>query len=168
MIRKVLLISLFLLMLPALIHAQGPQNKPFGLGLALGEPTGITGKYWFNRKNTLQFAAGWGYWPHHGGAIYCDYLYNVFTILRAKKVPFNLLFYMGLGGKLGIWDDYWHRDHYYDSGVSLGLRIPFGVTMVFVKGPFDVFLEVVPGMAFIHPHPFWFDLDACIGGRFYF
>jgi len=168
MTRKVLLISLFLLMLPALAHAQGPQNKPFGLGLALGEPTGITGKYWFDRKSTLQFALGWGYYPHGGGAIYCDYIYNVFPLVRAQKVSFNLLFYMGLGGKIGVWDeDYYHHEHY-DAGVSVGVRIPFGLTMVFVKAPFEVFLELVPGLAFIHPHPFWFDFDGCIGGRFYF
>jgi hypothetical protein len=155
-------------MLPALAHAQGPQNKPFGLGLALGEPTGVTGKYWFNQKNALQFAVGWGYYPHGGGAIYCDYLYNVFTLVRAGKAPFNLLFYMGLGGKLGVWDYHYRDRDYDDTGASLGVRIPFGITMVFVKGPFEVFLEIVPGLAFIHPHPFWFDLDACIGGRFYF
>jgi hypothetical protein len=167
MIRKVLLISLFLLMLPALASAQGPQNKPFGLGLALGEPTGITGKYWFNSKNTLQFALGWGYLRYGGAAVYCDYLYNVFTLVRAKKVPFNLLFYMGIGGKVGMW----YRDHWRDpeySGVGIGVRIPFGLSMKFVRAPFEVFLELVPGLAFIHPDPFWFDFDGCIGGRFYF
>jgi hypothetical protein len=167
MLRRALLVGLFLLMLPALGHAQGPQNKPFGLGLALGEPTGVTGKYWFNRKNALQFAVGWGYYPHGGGAVYCDYLYNAFTLVHAKQVSFNLLFYMGIGGKAGVWyRHYWHDPEY--SGVGLGLRIPFGVTMVFVKGPFEVFFEIVPGLAFINPEPFWFDLDACIGGRFYF
>ena len=167
MLRRVLLVIAFILMLPALAHAQGPQNKKFGLGLALGEPTGITGKYWFNRKNTLQFAVGWGYYPHGGGAIFCDYLYNVFPLVRAKKVPFNLLLYMGLGGKIGVWDrhDRYDPDH---TGVSIGLRIPFGVTMVFVRAPFEVFLELVPGLAFIHPEPFWFDFDGCLGGRFYF
>jgi hypothetical protein len=165
MIRRVLLIGLFLLMLPALVRASGPQNKPFGLGLALGEPTGVTGKYWFNRKNTLQFAIGWGYYPHGGGAVYCDYLYNVFTLVRAKKVPFNLLLYMGIGGKIGVWGHHHHYDH---AGVGIGVRIPFGLSMVFVKGPFEVFLELVPGLAFIHPDPFWFDFDGCIGGRFYF
>jgi hypothetical protein len=147
-------------------HAQGPVGKPFGLGLSLGEPAGVNAKYWFDHKNAVDMAVGYGFFPAHGVALFADYIYHVFTIIRAGKTPFDLLFYMGAGLKLGIWRYKYKDDD--TTGVGLGVRIPFGVTMVFARAPFDIFLEITPSMAFITPDPFYFDLDACIGGRFYF
>jgi hypothetical protein len=160
------LVVLTLLLSPALASAQGPDGRNFGLGLTLGEPSGITGQYWFDQRHTLAFALGWGYFPHHGPAVFVDYHYNVFTFLKGvTSSPFDLKMYMGLGGKLGFW--YYRRSDHYE-GVGLGLRIPFGITMVFLRAPFDIFFEIAPAMAFIHPDPFWFDFDAAIGARFYF
>ena len=147
-------------------QAQGPQNKPFGLGLCLGEPAGVTTKYWFDKKHALDAAIGYGFFPHRGVAVYADYLYHLLDIVKANQVPFNLLFYIGVGGKFGYWY-HEHRDHE-DNGVGFGVRAPFGLTMVFSKAPFDVFLEIAPSIAFGAPHPVWFDFDGCIGGRFYF
>jgi hypothetical protein len=158
-----------LILIPVLAQAQGPNQRPFGIGLTLGEPAGITAKLWFNKKNSLQMAVGFGYYPYYGGAFYADYLYNVFNLLPAtKKTPFDLVFYMGIGGKLGMWHHrpHAHHDHVYDVGI--GVRIPIGTSMIFTRAPFDIFLEIVPTVSFIHPEPFWFDFDAALGGRFYF
>ena len=146
--------------------AQGPQNKPFGLGLSLGEPAGVNAKYWIDNKSAIDMAIGYGFFPYHGAALFADYVYHVFTLVKAGEVPFNLLFYMGVGAKLGFWR--YHRHDKDKDGVGLGIRIPFGVTMLFTSAPFDLFLEITPSMAFITPEPFYFDFDACLGGRFYF
>ena len=159
-------VILMLLLIPATASAQGPEGKSFGLGISLGEPAGLSAKYWIDRRSTLDFALGFGYWPHHGFALYCDYLFNAITLMPAGRAPFSFLFYLGLGAKLGFWDHDADHDHY--DAVGLGVRIPFGITMVFSRHPFDVFLEVAPVMAFIAPDPFWFDFDAAIGARFYF
>jgi len=161
-------VLLIVLSLAATAAAQGPNGRPFGLGLSFGDPAGITGKVWFDRKHTLDFAVGYGYFPHYGGAaLYADYLYNVLNLVPAQKPgSFDLLLYMGVGGKLGLWR--YRYDRAYTTGFGLAVRVPFGLTMVFARHPFDVFLEITPCMAFIEPRPFWFDFDAAIGGRFYF
>ncbi|HUU01278.1 MAG TPA: DUF3996 domain-containing protein [Myxococcota bacterium] len=166
MVMKIGGCLLVLALLAGSARAQGPDGKAFGLGLSLGEPAGVNAKYWFDHKNAVDMAVGYGFYPSHGVAFFADYLYNVFTIIRAGKTPFDLLFYMGAGVKLGVWR-YRQKDED-TTGVGLGVRVPFGVTMVFARAPFDIFLEITPSMAFIAPDPFYFDLDACIGGRFYF
>jgi hypothetical protein len=170
--RGCLRVLLFLMVLvPATGLAQGPQGKPFGLGLTLGDPTGVSGKYWFSRVHTVDFAVGWGFFPYNGVALYSDYLYNAVNILQGRGRGFDLFFYLGIGGKIGGWDHHYYddNDHRHDHyGFGLGLRIPFGVTMIFSKTPFDLFIELVPCIEFISPDPFWFDFDFAFGGRFYF
>ena len=167
-LKPVFIVSFVFLLSATTVAAQGPNGRPFGLGLSFGEPAGITGKVWFDRKHALDFAVGYGYFPYyHGVALYADYLYNVLNLVPARKTgSFDLLFYMGVGGKLGFW--HYRHDHEDVNGFGLALRVPFGITMVFARHPFDIFLEITPCMAFIEPRPFWFDFDAAIGGRFYF
>jgi hypothetical protein len=151
---------------------QGPQGRPFGLGLTLGDPTGITGKYWISRVHTFDVAIGWGFYPFEGVALYGDYLYNIVDLIPGGERGFNLPLYLGVGGKIGAWHHHYYdsyHDHYRDEyGPGLGIRIPFGITMVFSRAPFDIFLELAPSIEFISPDPFWFDLDFAVGGRYYF
>lgn len=147
-------------------YPQGPQNRPLGLGVCLGEPAGITAKYWFNKMNALDMALGYGFFPHKGVSFYADYLFNLHTPIKSGRMPFDLIFYAGVGGKLGHWQHKHNGED--DGGVAIGVRVPFGLTMVFTKAPFDAFLEITPSLAFGAPDPVWFDFDACIGGRYYF
>lgn len=146
--------------------ARGPQGKPFGLGLTLGEPAGLSAKLWFDSKSALDMACGYGFFPHSGPAFFVDYVYHVFTLVRPRRVPFFLKLYMGAGAKAGVW--YYHRNDANHHGFGMGIRFPIGLTMVFTSAPFDAFLEIVPSMAFISPDPVYFDFDAALGGRFYF
>ena len=41
-------------------------NKTFGLGLELGEPTGLTGKYFLSGTNALDFGLGYIYHHYYG------------------------------------------------------------------------------------------------------
>jgi len=36
-----------------------PQDKGFSAGIALGEPSGISGKLWFGNSNALDMADAW-------------------------------------------------------------------------------------------------------------
>ena len=164
MFRKILLAVAAILLLSPAANAQGPEGRTFGLGLCLGEPAGVTAKYWLDSNHAVDAAVGWGYFPHQGLSIYADYLYNLYTLVDAGSVPFDLLFYFGVGGKVGFWQ---HKDRD-KGGIGIGVRVPFGLTMVFTSAPFDVFFEITPSIGFGAPDPVWFDLDGCIGGRFYF
>jgi hypothetical protein len=166
---KILLaVSLLLLLLSSEALAQGPAGRPFGVGVSGGEPTGVTAKVFFHPRHALDFALGWGYWPHDGVALYCDYAFHFLTVATVStRVPFEVKLYAGLGLKVGFWET--HDDpHHYDH-VGLGIRFPIGATMIFKNHPFDVFLEAAPVLSFLAPHPpVWFDFDVATGARYYF
>ncbi len=166
--KKTLLAFLLPLLLATHSQAQGGAGHPFGFGIVVGDPTGITGKYWFDAISALDFSLGYDSFPHYwdGVGIQVDYLYHAYKF--PVRAPFRLLFYVGPGGKIVFWDDDWDHDHTHEHGVAVGARFPFGLTMVFAA-PFDVFLELAPGIMFNAPdHDVRFDLDIALGGRFYF
>ncbi len=159
-------VAMFSLFFGAAALADGLQNKPLGLGLCLGEPAGVTAKYWLDERNALDAAVGYGFFPHKGVAVYADYLFNLHKPVRSGRVPFDLIFYAGVGGKLGYWNH--KHDGEDDSGLGVGVRAPFGLSMLLSRSPFEIFLEITPSIIFGAPDPVWFDFDACLGARFYF
>ena len=38
-----------------------PQSHEFGLGIQLGEPTGLNGKLWTGRSNAFDFTLAWSF-----------------------------------------------------------------------------------------------------------
>src|SRR5262245_21090070 len=58
---------------PVTAHAGG---GPFGLGLIIGSPTGISGKVYFNKQNALDFAIGAAFVNQRGFHIHADYLWH--------------------------------------------------------------------------------------------
>ena len=140
------------------------DTDDFGLGLSAGEPARITSKIWFDEVHALDIALGFGYYPYSGPALYVDYLHHAADL--ASGSAGSLLFYLGIGGKFRYWNRGLGKDDV--AGPSVGARVPFGLTFLFRGAPFDLFLEVTPSVAFISPRAVWFDLDAALGGRFYF
>jgi hypothetical protein len=47
-------------------------NRKFGLGFMLGDPTGITGKYWVSGTNALDFGLGFTDYGFGYGTCYTD------------------------------------------------------------------------------------------------
>ena len=144
-------------------------NKTFGLGLELGAPTGLNGKYFLSADRALDFGIGevFGYFNRTGLHIYGDYLFHP-TSLAANE-SFELPLYIGVGAR--IWD-------FHDSGrpepndaFAFGVRVPVGVAFDFNNVPLDVFLQVVPVLDFFSgyaAHSVYLDLDASIGIRYWF
>jgi hypothetical protein len=125
-------------------------NKTFGLGLELGQPTGLTGKYFLSDSNALDFGVGYIYhsWRYgdDGIHLYADYLWHPFTLVSAE--PFELPFFIGVGGR--FWDfDYCDRNVCYDDGSALGIRIPLGLAFDFNEVPLDIALNIVPTIDFV-------------------
>ncbi len=80
-------------------------NKTFGLGLELGEPTGITGKLFLKSDQALDFGLGDIYHHYYGGDglhLYADYLWHP-TVLTSAEA-FELPFYVGVGGRVWFFD----------------------------------------------------------------
>lgn len=125
-------------------------NKTFGLGLELGQPTGLTGKYFLNDSNALDFGLGYiyhSYWYGDDGLhFYLDYLWHPATLVSAQ--PFELPFFIGVGGRYWDFDYCVNRDCTY-GGSALGVRIPLGVALDFNNIPLDIALNLVPTIDFV-------------------
>jgi hypothetical protein len=91
------------------------QEQGVGLGLILGEPTGISAKFWMNHKNALDEAFAWSF--VHEGALYIhgDCIWHNFKLIHMNKG--KLPFYYGIGGRLVAGND-----------ALLEARIPLGLS----------------------------------------
>jgi hypothetical protein len=109
-------------------------------------------------------------WLGGSGAVdICDYLFHASDVIKVNTGKF--LVHYGPGLRLRSWSNgrYWYRGRYYDNGssrVSLGVRVPVGLTYLIDEAPVDIFLEVVPTMDLLPGT--YLDLDAALGVRYYF
>jgi hypothetical protein len=146
------------------------SNKTFGLGLELGAPTGITGKYFLSADRALDFGLGaiYSYGDRSGLHIYGDYLFHPVSL--ASTGAFELPFYIGIGGRFWSFEDRDTRDGIIDSASAIGLRVPIGVSFDFNNVPLDIFVQVVPVLDFFsgYRRSVYLDVDASIGIRYWF
>ncbi|MBN1945974.1 MAG: DUF3996 domain-containing protein [Bradymonadales bacterium] len=151
------------LLVASLAWAGGPEGRRFGLGIFLGEPSGITAKLWLSDQNALDFLVAFDF-SDEDLAFFVDYLFHFDVGVNANA--FELPLYVGVGGKLTIRDDDHHRDYDDDDDIGLGVRIPIGITMLLKNAPFEFFLEIAPGLRIIPETDG--DIDGGVGVRFYF
>lgn len=141
-------------------------NKTFGLGLIIGGPTGLSGKYYLGDSTAIDFALGEYYRFHYHDAlgIHADFLWH--PAVLAATDPFLLPFYVGIGGRLLSHDRY-RTD--YNAGTHLGVRAPIGLLMDFNRVPIDIFFELALVVDFVadndEDNVF---IDGAAGVRYYF
>jgi hypothetical protein len=147
------------LMLSILVGAQpagaGVNTDGFGLGIIVGEPTGIAFKGWLSSSTALDGGAAWSFADNSNFAFHMDYLVHRFDWLDVSKG--QLPVYFGIGGRFKIRDD---------ADDALGIRIPVGLNYLFEASPIDIFFEVVPILELTPETEF--RLNAAIGVRFFF
>jgi len=152
----------------------GHRNKTFGLGLELGEPDGLNGKYFLSESGALDFGVGYIYDHYYYGDgfhLYADYLWH-FSL--ASTPSFELPFYVGAG--LRFWDfNYCYQGVCDYAGSAIGIRVPFGIAFDFNNAPVDIFLQLVPVLDFIGGDYYMrygnrehFGIDGSVGVRFWF
>lgn len=124
-------------------------NKTFGLGLELGVPTGLTGKYFVSPSGALDFGIGAIYSHYYYGDglhLYADYLWHPVSL--ASTPAFELPFYVGVG--LRYWDfEYCDRQVCGYGGSAVGVRVPLGLAFDFNNTPLDIFVQLVPVIDFL-------------------
>ncbi|MCU0608545.1 MAG: hypothetical protein MUF22_02100 [Chitinispirillaceae bacterium] len=142
------------------------QERPLGLGIIVGEPTGISAKLWVSQTNAIDFGLGWSlgsdrYYHHYDSYngdsrvhFHMDYLWHWFNALRSSE---QLPLYMGIGGRVNTGAGY---------DASAAIRGVFGIAWMPRNTPIDLFLELVPALQVVPSTGF--GLDAGIGARFYF
>jgi hypothetical protein len=151
MARSVVVLLLFVFLFSGTAFA---QDRGFGLGIIIGDPTGLSAKGWVGSDSAIAGAAAWSVGDKDSFQLHADYLYHRFDLFPVEigKLPL----YYGIGGRVRL----------EDPDNRIGIRIPFGITYIFEKDPLDIFFEVVPLMDLAPETDF--DLNAGIGIRYWF
>jgi len=124
-----------------------------GVGLAVGEPGGITLFYRDSEKSFIQAFIGPG--------LMAGVDYN-FAFAGALKSATNVTPYLGLGGFL-FTGDHWSAPH---NVSGFGLRMPAGLLIQIPEAPFHFHLEVAAASTI---SPFMYSFAAIMAGvRFLF
>jgi hypothetical protein len=139
------------------IPAAAQDNKTFGLGFVVGEPTGIDAKFFLNSNDrALEFAAAWSLSGNNDFHLQGDYLfhrYGLFDLQNQDEMPL----YFGVGVRMVLIEN---------TDDVVGIRFPIGLAYVFANYPFDIFAAIVPILDVAPDTDF--DLEGAIGARFWF
>ena len=146
-------------------HAQEAEKGTFGIGLILGEPTGVSAKLYLDDTHAIDAALGSGF---IGGAlqVHADYLWHPWIL--EQRDSFTMPVYVGPGAEFS----------YYSNGrqsgyASVGVRGEIGILFDFTELPIDVFVEVAPGAEWhltsdSEHSGFHLNINAGAGARYYF
>ena len=134
--------------------AMADQGR-FGLGLMLGEPTGVNAKYFIDKYNAIDGGFGWTLDSDHDFHLHADYLYHFYSLLHTESGEAPI--YFGVGARVVFRDD---KDN------NAGVRIPVGLDYIFNNLPIDVFFEIVPIVDLSTDTDF--DLEGAVEARYYF
>ena len=144
-----LIVCLFLM----LFNLSAFANQ-LGLGVSLGNPTGLNGKYWLDEKTAVDGGIGMSIGKNTDVSIHSDYLIHQEGAFFFNDVhPLDL--YYGLGARMEFEDD-----------INLGVRIPVGLAHRVENKTADVFGEIAPVIDFITTSGV--EIHFLFGGRYYF
>lgn len=152
------------------------SDHPLGLGLALGLPTALTGKYYVSGDaNALEFQIGaWGDFNHgyYGsgyGSLYLHVVYLWHPSILAEGSGFEVPWHVGVGGALWEGGGYCGWGNGRSCGgdaLAVGARVPLGLDVNFDDPRFQVFGDLALNLL-VFP-VFNPDLGLQLGGRYYF
>jgi len=162
--RKYILFVLILLMSVSVFSQV--NGKKFGIGFVLGEPTGLSMKYYNSSTTAFVFGIGSSYFgsPRIG----MDYVWH-FNAFESRVVDL----YAGPGVVIGVGEGrayYFENkghDHFYfrDNGTGIAARGILGIDFTPRNTPLDIFLEI--GLLLGISPNYGTAFDTAIGLRFY-
>ena len=152
--KKILLLGLAVSLMPLSSVA---QHGDFGLGVIVGEPTGISWKIWTGGQGAIAGAAAWSFGGKDAFHLHADYLFHNDRLFHVSKG--KLPFYYGVGLRF-----LFHEKK--DDGTAVGIRFPLGIEYLLTSPSLGMFIEVVPILD-ISPGTD-LDLNAAVGFRYYF
>lgn len=120
-----------ILCLSASLPTADAQSRPGNteLGIILGEPTGISLKFWQSNTTAIDAAVAWSFGRNESVHIHSNYL--IHSDLEADQGSF--MFYYGLGARALLADD-----------PKFGARIPLGLQYIVPSSRLSLFFEVAP------------------------
>ncbi len=130
------------------------QDKGLGVGVILGDPTGLTAKYWTSELNAVDLGIGYSFMGAGSGlAIHVDYLYHVHSLIKSEE---KLPVYYGFGLRF--------RFPTNESNV-FGVRGVVGILWYPKTMPVEFFAELAPSFRLLPDAAL--DFSFGIGGRYY-
>lgn len=120
---------------PATAEGRPVDKGIFGVGIVLGEPTGICAKLYLDDDTAIQGALGFNF---YGSGIQVNVEYVLHPWIVQERDAFVLPIYLGPGLR-GIQYDGGRGD---ENHYALGLRGVVGMLFDFKEVPLDVFLEI--------------------------
>lgn len=144
----------FFLTLSFLLPFSAIAAGEMGVGAIIGNPTGLSGKYWLSETRAVDGAMAFSLGKKTNFNIHSDYLFH-----KEGAFVFNddhpLDLYYGIGGRMEFSDD-----------IELGVRLPLGLAHRMENKTADIFGEVAPVVDFIGRTGL--ELHLAIGARYYF
>jgi hypothetical protein len=144
--------------------AGGDSEKGvFGVGLIIGEPTGVSAKYYIGDDMAFDFAAG-ATFIGRGLQLHGDFLYHPFILQNTETFVFP--FYAGAGLRIARRDP----GDMVERHTRLGIRAVVGGLLDFREIPIDIFFEaaLVGDYQTIDNDAFGLDFNVSAGVRYYF
>jgi hypothetical protein len=124
------------------------------VGILLGEPTGLSGKYWVTGNTAVDLGLAWSFGDGGHFHLHGDYMFHNFDFFDVDSG--SLPIYVGIGGRVRLEDD--------DSRV--GLRVAIGLEYILESNPFSFFFEIAPIVDFLPDTEA--DVNGGIGVRYIF
>lgn len=125
----------------------------FGLGLIVGQPTGVTGAVDLSDHTALDGAIGFGFFNDRNFYAHLEFDYYFPTLAHGDALDLSL--YIGVGGFFVA-----HKD------AAIGARVPVGLSFDFTSAPIQIFLEA--SFLFGLVPDGYFEPRGAVGFRYYF
>jgi len=105
-----------------------------GVGLIVGEPTGVSMKYWLDNSTAIDAALAVSLSDNNNPfQFHADYLVHSKRSITPSELKGRFPWYYGIGGRI-------KNSH----ETEVGVRVPVGITYLFADTPTDLFAEIAP------------------------
>lgn len=149
------------IVLALLLCCSAAPARALGIGVILGDPTGISLALRTTDRQALTGAVAWSFRGNTSLHLHGDYIFlrdlsdDVKGDLQKGLKAVRPFLHYGIGARI--------KDEIENK---ISVRFPLGLTGRFNRAPFDIFVEIVPLLDLTPATEF--DLNAAIGARFYF
>lgn len=140
-------------------------DREFGLGIMIGQPTGLSGKYYLGGSTAIDFGIAnyYRYRYEYAFHLHADFLWHPLVLVDADA--FQLPLHFGVGARIL---DHGDRE-YFEDNTHLGVRVPVGLTFYFKNVPLDIFVEIAYVLDIVSDDRHSYsDFNSNLGIRYYF
>lgn len=145
--------------------ANAEPRDGIGIGVIVGEPTGLSLKKWIGDDRAMDAGIGWSFSENDSLHLHADYLFHRFDLISDPEMKGKLSPFFGIGARVKLKEEN-NGKGANDDDALVGVRAPLGLSYLFSDALFEVFAEIVPVLDIAPDTDF--ALNAAIGARLYF